>query len=272
MEHFVRCPVCHAELTRRERCFVCPAGHSFDIAAKGYTNLLLNGGENHGDNREMVLSRRRFLEGGFYRPLADAVNAALAELVPPGGGLVLDAGCGEGFYTAAAASSNPGLRFAGIDVSREAIRQASGRPEAKSGRLSLFVAGVYDLPFRDGAFDAILNIFSPFAREEYLRTLRQDGILLSAIPGARHLWELKSVLYDTPYENEIADYTVEGFDFLGKQEVKGLIFLKTPTEIADLFTMTPYYYRTPAAGRERLAQLPSLKTEISFELLRYRRR
>ena len=261
------CPVCRSPLTEGEGCLRCPSGHSFDRAARGYTNLLRSSRAAHGDNREMILSRRRFLESGHYRPLAEAILRALGEEHRR----ILDAGCGEGYYTAAVSEGVRGAEIVGIDVSKEAIRAAASRPEVRGGRVTLYVAGVYDLPFADGAFDAVLSIFSPFAREEFLRVLAPGGILVSAIPGARHLWEMKRTLYDTPYENKIDDYPVEGFTFLGKEEVHGRILLETPSMIADLFTMTPYYYRTPAAGRERLAALPSLETEISFEVLRYRK-
>lgn len=260
------CPVCRASLSEDGSRLLCSEGHSFDRAARGYTNLLLSGRAAHGDNREMILSRRRFLESGLYRPLADALLRAL-------GGeprRILDAGCGEGYYTAAVAEGLWGAHLVGIDVSKEAIRAAASRAPMRDGRASLYVAGVYELPFADGAFDAVLSVFSPFAREEFLRVLRGGGTLVSAIPGARHLWEMKQVLYDAPYENTVADYAVEGFEFLGKEEVHGRILLETPAMIADLFTMTPYYYRTPAVGRERLAALSSLETEISFEILRYR--
>lgn len=35
-----RCPVCGAPLSREERVYRCPAGHSYDIAREGYTYLL----------------------------------------------------------------------------------------------------------------------------------------------------------------------------------------------------------------------------------------
>lgn len=271
MKSYLACPICRLALSRADASQRCPGGHSFDIARKGYTHLLPGSRARHGDDREMVLARRRFLEAGHYQPLAEAVSAALAALPLDRPGLVLDAGCGEGYYTAAAARELPHLSFVGIDVSTEAIRAAAARQEMRDGRVSLYVAGVYDMPFLDASFDAVTSLFSPFAREEFWRTLKPGGLLLFAIPGARHLFEMKEVLYDTPYENEVGDYEVEGFTFLGKREVRRQILLKTPGEIADLFTMTPYYYRTPAKGRERLLALPSLSVTVEMELLIYRR-
>ena len=90
-----------------------------------------------------------------------------------------------------------------------------------------------------------------------------------AIPAARHLWELKSAVYDTPYENEVKDYALEGFTFVKKYTTKREIYLDNPVDIANLFTMTPYAYRTSAAEREHLAALETLITLASFEVLVY---
>ena len=38
-------------------------------------------------------------------------------------------------------------------------------------------------------------------------------------------------------------------------------------QLEALFAMTPYYWKTPRGGAERLAALPELETEISFRFL-----
>lgn len=51
------CPVCGGRLAWGEHACRCPEGHSFDIAAQGYVNLLLanqKSSPNPGDNAEMV--------------------------------------------------------------------------------------------------------------------------------------------------------------------------------------------------------------------------
>ena len=73
------CPICGKELVREDRRCVCPDNHSFDIARQGYVNLLTvqrRHSAHPGDTREQVLSRREFLEGGFYSPIAQALIAA----------------------------------------------------------------------------------------------------------------------------------------------------------------------------------------------------
>ena len=93
------CPKCKGELVLDTNTKKCKNNHSYDRAKAGYYNLLLGaGGGTHGDNAEMVLARREFLSRGYYAPLANR----LADLVcahTAAGGCVLDAGCGEGYYT-----------------------------------------------------------------------------------------------------------------------------------------------------------------------------
>lgn len=58
------------------------------------------------------------------------------------------------------------------------------------------MASVYHLPVADRSADLLLNCFSPLALDEFRRVLRPGGGFLYVVPGAKHLWELKQVLYD----------------------------------------------------------------------------
>lgn len=96
------CPVCGGVLHREERSLRCGAGHCYDIARQGYVNLLRSNqskSKRHGDDKRMVAARTAFLDAGYYAPLRDAVAAAAAEFTADDAD-VLDAGCGEGYYTA----------------------------------------------------------------------------------------------------------------------------------------------------------------------------
>ena len=97
------CPNCGLELTRHNNTMRCEKGHSFDIAAAGYCNLLTGSkpGDFIGDSKEMVAARRRFLDTGAYEPLRSALCKTVLKYAPEGAVSVLDAGCGEGYYTAA---------------------------------------------------------------------------------------------------------------------------------------------------------------------------
>ena len=265
------CPKCRFPLLRVGGSVRCAEGHSYDLSAKGTLNLSPAAGKNHGDDAEMIAARRRFLETGSYAPLASALADEIAERIGEGSPLILDAGCGEGYYTAAVSRRLPSARLIGLDLSPEAVRALAGRDEAREGRIFPLVAGVYRLPLADGSVDGVISAFSPYAGEEFRRVLRPNGYLFRAIPDRRHLFALKEVLYDLPYENEVAGFEAEGFDFCGVKEIRTVFTLKTPSEIADLFHMTPYGYRTPPAGKERLAALSDLSVGAEFLLLTYRR-
>ena len=89
------CPICAAPLRQTDKTFRCESGHSFDMARQGYVNLLPVQNKrslNPGDTREQVLSRRAFLEAGFYAPFAEALCSAAKELNCAGP--ILEVGCG----------------------------------------------------------------------------------------------------------------------------------------------------------------------------------
>lgn len=271
-EPILLCPVCRAVLVRTEGGYRCQAGHNFDRARQGYTNLLTGrAAGQHGDNADMIRARRDFLNGGYYAPLRDAL-CRLAEALFPAEGTLIDAGCGECYYTDGVmnALSEKHARGIGLDISREALRAAGARQSVREGALTLFAAGVYDMPLRDGCADMVLNLFAPLADAEYRRVLKPDGVLLMAIPAARHLWELKELLYDTPYENQVRDFRLPGFALLSSQKIIAPFTLTDRESVRALFSMTPYCYRTPAAGRARLEACERLSVTAEFHLLAYR--
>src|SRR3989338_5473617 len=105
MTSILQCPVCRQPLLPTATGYQCAAMHSFDAARHGYVNLVLahkKHSKEPGDDPEMIISRRRFLDLGYYGKISDGINeaiaAALSESAGPGGCSVLDAGCGEGFY------------------------------------------------------------------------------------------------------------------------------------------------------------------------------
>ena len=264
------CPVCAMPLTETGRTLKCPTGHSFDLAANGYCNLLTGSrsGKFIGDDREMVAARRRFLGSGAYAPLRDDLCRLLLSLTEGRAGLsMLDAGCGEGYYTraAAAALSEAGRlrRAVGSDISKTATRYAAGRDPA----VRYVTANSYRLPIADASADLILSLFAPAPAEEFRRILAPDGLVIRAVPGADHLWELKQAVYDEPYRNLEEKHRLPGFDEWDRVRVEYPFTLDSPDRIRDLFAMTPYARRTPRQGLERLEKLERLEVTFSFLLL-----
>ena len=132
------------------------------------------------------------------------------------------------------------------------------------------MGGSFSAPVRDGWADVLLNIFSPFAGQEFCRVLRSGGVLLYAVPTARHLYGLKEVLYDEPYENAEQQTEYSDFTLIGERTVTDTITVEGD-QIRNLFAMTPYFWKTPHVGALRLAAKQSLTTEIGFRFLAYRR-
>ena len=276
MSGFV-CPVCGKLLSESGGAVRCAANHSFDKAKEGYVNLLLASRmrtKAPGDSKEMVAARNRFLNGGGYAPFAAELARLCAELARKKGGVlhILDAGCGEGYYDEAicAELERQGLpfRLAGFDISKAAVRLAAKR---KLPGAQFAVASSFAAPVESGWADVVLNIFSPFAGEEFHRCLAPGGTLIYAVPTADHLMGLKDVLYDEPYENPCQQVDYPGFSLAGETRVEERITVQGQA-IGDLFAMTPYYWKTPAEGSARLARLERLETPIGFRFLLYDRR
>ena len=244
----LRCPVCGGALMPLGTSLRCPQGHSYDMAKEGYVNLLAiqrRHAADPGDGKAMVRARRAFLQAGYYAPFQKALAELCLEYAPECGEThLLDAGCGEGsydrvVYDAFAAQGRPCV-LAGFDLSKDAIRLAAKLlPEA-----AFAVGGSFSAPVRDGWADVLLNIFSPFAGQEFCRVLRSGGVLLYAVPTARHLYGLKEVLYDEPYENAEQQTEYSGFTLIGERTVTDTITVEGD-QIRNLFAMTPYFWKTP---------------------------
>ncbi len=266
MESLFCCPVCGGALTRRKGRYLCAAGHSFDIAREGYVNLLPANQQHSkapGDDREMAAARTRFLEGGWYGPLREKLCRLIEELASDRPAL-LDAGCGEGWYTQAMAETAcaKGGRTAGVDLSKPAVKKAARRCAA--GEFA--VGTLYHLPAADETVDLLVNCFSPLAAEEFARVVKPEGKFLYVVPGPRHLWELKEAVYERPYENEERREEYPGFRYLDVVPVECRFTLPDTRTIQDLFRMTPYYWKSPKAGAARLAELERLTVTGQFRI------
>ncbi len=269
------CPICGEKLKKNDFSYKCRNGHSFDISRKGYVNLLTTNGRNPqkaGDNKEMIRARSYFLDSGAYLPLAEMTGRLLGELCPKEGADIIDAGCGEGYYTCVYAKMLRGADIYGIDISKHGIDHAASRArncEPKLSNVHLAVGSAFRLPFKSGVADAVVSTFAPVSNDEYSRVLRRGGKLVIVSPAPKHLFSLKALLYDKPYENEPNIYA------LGKFEHTDTKFLEYTAHIADsktlkaLFAMTPYYYKTSAKAASRLDSVNGLDIECAFEIRIY---
>lgn len=265
----LRCPVCGLNMQKQGGSLVClgPRRHCFDLSCEGYVNLAPAKASGGGDDAGLIAARTAFLNGGHYAPFADRVTGILRELLPSGG-IVVDAGCGEGYYTCKIARE--GFSTYGFDLSKRGIRAAAKR--AVRERLNAFfaVAGIYTLPLGDASVDAVISLFAPVCEAEFLRVLKPGGILLVAGAGKDHLRALKQVLYDTAHDNEARADLPVGMKEISRETLSFQMAL-SGDEIGHLFAMTPYYYRTSREGHERFAACRTLSCEAQMDIFVYRK-
>ena len=253
------CPVCRQKLKRVGGSAVCENGHVFDYSKEGYLNLLTAADKNSldpGDNKDMVLARKSFLDADYYLPLAEAIDATLAEFFQGKGYTLLDAGVGTGYYLSHITNATKKI---GVDISKHAVRYASR--ENKDAECA--VASVYALPIESESVDAVTCVFSPYAFEEYYRILKKGGVLVVASPRENHLIELRRALYDNVREVDNKLQT----DVFAKLQDKAVTFrfdINGADGIASLVKMTPYAYRAPKENIDKLCERESLSLTADF--------
>ena len=263
------CPKCGEKFELTASGIVCKNRHSFDRSREGYYNLLLgNTGGIHGDNREMVEARRRFLSGGYYAPFRDRI-AALTLTYTDRPGIVLDAGCGEGYYTdsieRALYERDGESSVLAFDISKDAVSRTAKR----NRNIHTVVAGSYHMPIASSSVDTVINTFSPMATDEVLRVLKDGGRFILAVPDEDHLFDLKALIYDNPYKNKLLSSEISGFTLLHDERLKYYFELDSCEAVSSLFMMTPYAYRTGARERAKIDGIDSLKVTADFHIYVY---
>jgi len=271
------CPVCGKPLVKNEKSYACNGGHSFDVSSDGYVHLLMSNKMNSklpGDNKQMINARSAFLQKDYYKPLADRLAEILLKDFAESGNcrpVVVDAGCGEGYYTEkifdALAQNGLSPAIVGLDISKIGIRLAAKRKK----RITFVVASVFDMPVLSGSADCILSLFAPVCAGEFARVLKSKGSVYVVVPAKKHLFQMKAQLYEKPYLNDEQPPELDGFVLEQAAELNYEIDLNSQQDIAALFMMTPYYYKTPKQAAERLAQLNRLETEVGFIICKYKK-
>ncbi len=270
------CPVCQGSFHLEARSIRCEKKHSFDFAREGYLHLLPSGQARRGiggDTLPMLQARRRFLESGAYAPLAAALLAQFPPSKPPEKEqVVVDVGCGEGYYTAAISNHIKSTCCVGVDVSREAVRLASRRRTMSAAEGPHFVVadGKLTLPLHAGVVDVVVGVFAPRNPGEFARVLAPRGLLLIAIPNAGHLHELRArfggIGIEVDKQAHLSTQLAPFFEADGEVVWEQTLQLSA-TAVHDLLHMTPQHHHVAVdAGSESLA------VSASVRVLRFRKR
>ncbi len=264
------CPLDGDPLVRQDSAWRCGAGHSFDIARQGYTNLLPVQNKRSldpGDSKLMVAARSRFLKAGWYQPVAEAISSAVVAGHAGETALsCLDAGCGEAYYLRQlAARSTLPLTLLGLDISKWAVQAA-----AKQDKQPNWVVGSNaNLPVLSGTLDCVLCVFGFPVYSEFARVLKPGGQVVQVDAGVDHLRELREIVYPTLKEKPAKELAApDGFEILATETVRYPLALTGAEPIADLLAMTPHLYRASAEGRAKAAALTALTLTVDVRLTR----
>lgn len=252
----LRCTVCGKPMTRVGDDFSC-GKHRVNVNRKGCLNFLSAPVDTCYD-AALFEARRRVFQAGCYRPVAEAIE----RLLPAGAHRMLDAGCGDGWYLNELLSRHPDWCGAGVDISRDAIFQATEQPEPAVW----CVADLRNLPFADGAFTAVLDVLTPANYDEFSRVLAPDGVLVKVFPGEDYLWELRASRGMLRYEaGQVEQYLREKTQLLAIERVH----VAYPVEAQlwrDFVWMTPLNQDLSDAEKQRIADSPAPTVTIDLNV------
>jgi 23S rRNA (guanine745-N1)-methyltransferase len=267
------CPLCRGQLYQLPGGWHCEQRHSFDTARQGYTHLLPvqhKKSKSPGDDAAMVAARTSFLNGHYYQAVSAQLNRSLTDYFNQQGiaePRIVDAGCGEGYYTNRLMQELPAADITGLDISKQALLTAARRNRS----VRWFVANSSHLPMADHSLDCILSLFSPLPVGEFSRALKPQGLLAVISTGAGHLLELRQLLYDEVKETALQPAATLA-PYFTALAVNGAIPLSYRCElpntetIINLLSMTPHYWRVSPERKEQLKDISRLTVTVDITL------
>jgi len=234
------CPVCGKRLLADDISLHCVQGHTFDIARQGYVNLLPGKGAFY--PLELFRNRRFVFDRGFYAPLLQKMEELIVKHTKSDCPLLLDAGCGEGYYAGNLLKNRECVKVA-FDISREAVQLGAQRYED----VTFIVADLKRIPLPSHSVDCVLDVLTPADYSEFSRVLRKNGRVLKAIPGEHYLRQLRALaqeqIQSAPYEStRVKDYFALHMDCVQHERVTYTMPV-TSEEARAFARMTPMLQR-----------------------------
>jgi 23S rRNA (guanine745-N1)-methyltransferase len=270
------CPIDGNRLEKTDTQYVCGNGHTFDIARQGYVNLLPvqhKRSKQPGDSKTMVMARTRFLDTGIYRAIASKLTETVSALIIDDKSMhdkdycILDAGCGEGYYFDALSDNlkqekgTNNLTFIGLDISKDAIAQATKRNK----NISWVVGTNRQPPVEGESVDIIICLFGFLSAEGFTKALKPGGIIILVDPGLNHLEELREIIYPEVRKQpkkESSQKEISGFSLLSSEPLQFKTKISSNEIINQLLVMTPHFYRASKTGREKACALSELELTV----------
>ncbi|MGE0461947.1 MAG: putative RNA methyltransferase [Vicinamibacterales bacterium] len=258
---------CGQPLTRRGRAYVCPRGHSFDVARRGYVNLLQpqdRKSREPGDARVAVEARAGLLAAGIGRAVVDELvrRVAAMDLLP--GAVVVDLGSGTGDALGALAAARP-ITGIGIDLSIAAAEHAARRfPE-----LTWVVANAdRRLPIVDRGADVVLSLHGRRNPAECARVLKAGGLLVLVVPAPGDLVELRELVQGARVERDRVETVLASHAPFFALRDRFTARESHRLEHADLVALLRATYRgARASAAARVESLTALEVTFASDVL-----
>lgn len=273
----LQCPVCKSHLFKYSQVLQCNNNHSFDIAKQGYINLLLTkhkSSKKPGDSKSMLLSRKSFLNTGYYNKLSVKLNIIIEDLIKQNKTYnnsyrILDIGCGEGYYLTELRKyfiDKSHAFFYGVDISKNAIKLAASRER----NINWIVASLTNLPFMYGSMDYIISMFSTVNFDECNRILNNEGNIIFVSAGINHLQELREIIYPNVFNKEsvikeeirLSDI----FNIYKKYNLSYSTTLISSIDIQNLLNMTPHFWKVTSERKITLKYFNSLQITVDVDI------
>ena len=236
---YLKCPICGKSFSKNGNSVLCKMGHCYDISKMGYINFSHNRKERV-YNKNLFKNRTDIFEMGVFDPVIRKINYMLECMHIPQETVLIDAGCGEGFYTRNITFEGC-KQSIGFDLSKDAIQYASKKDE----NAFYMVADLANIPLKDNIAGVILDVFTPANYKEFKRILNTEGILVKVVPKEKYLIELRELaapfLVNKQYDSGgVEDYTEKNVDIILKERVNYKIEI-TPEEAIKIAQMTPMF-------------------------------
>lgn len=261
---------CDEPLRRCDRSFTCARGHSYDIARRGYVNLLQpqdRKSSNPGDSKEAVEARVAVLAAGVGRIILESfVDRACALVLGGAPPVVVDLGCGAGDTLAAFAAAEP-IAGIGIDLSTYAVESAARRFPA----LTWVVANAdRQLPLRDASVALVMSVHARRNPVECRRVLDRRGYLLVAVPASDDLIELREAVQGAAVPRERVDALIAEHEALFTVVHQSTIRERTLCERDTLLHLLRGTYRGERTREAaRVGQLDRLEVTLASDIVTF---
>ncbi|TDF96274.1 putative RNA methyltransferase [Paenibacillus piri] len=267
------CPICSQPMRLQHRSLLCTHGHCFDIAKQGYVNLMLHTPKTKYD-KPLFAARRIISRAGYFEPLLAHICTGIVNTSSQGSGeeplRLLDAGCGEGSHLTFIQQKLRDQAWRdvlgiGIDLSREGVRMA-----AKEAAPAIWCAAdLARCPIAEERIDYILNILSPSNYAEFRRMLKDEGMVIKAIPESDHLRQLRSLFFKRSKRRDYSnEHSVElfskHFELAAAERVRYNVLVE-PANMEHLIRMTPLSWRASDRLLREAIDLNGRPTEITFD-------